>query len=124
VTLANGPKLRTPLSQQEEANAMDALDDVMNLLCEASFLNVDHVERGRGADGEVQATIFVKGLPPSQESPLLQGLRKAVASTLQSMRGGDPCVKSAKIVGDVVNVHVEGAPIVSVRLAGASTRLQ
>lgn len=124
VTLANGPKLRTPLSQQEETNAMDALDDVMNLLCEASFLNVDHVEKGRGADSEVQATIFVKGLPPSRESPLLHGLQKAVASTLQSIRGGDPCIESAKILGDAVQVQVEGSPTVSLRLAGASTRLQ
>jgi len=119
VTLANGPKLITPMTEQEEAHVEETLDRIVDLVCEASFLGIDDVKRGKGANGEVQATVFVNGLPPSHQAPLLKGLQKAVASSLQAMRDDEPIIDSASIVGEEVQVLVEGSRTVSIRLEAA-----
>lgn len=118
VTLTNGPKLSFPKTEQEKADAaMDALDHVMDLISEASFLSIDDIHRQHGVDGEALATIFVKGLPPPGSIRVLAGLQKAVASSL----GDQPRIDSACIVGDTVMVKVEGgSQTVSIRLAAAA----
>jgi len=96
---------------------MDALDHVMDLVSEASFLSIDEIHRQHGDDGEALATIFVKGLPPPGSIRVLAGLQKAVASSL----GDQPRIDSACIVGDAVMVKVEeGSQTVSIRLAAAA----
>lgn len=117
VTLANGPKLITPPSEQE------VLDYVIDQVCEASFLSVDHVEKG-SADDKVGATIFINGLPPSCQAPLLQALQKAVCSALEALRDDKKSIESARAEGDLVQVQMEGSQMVSIRLAPASPSFQ
>lgn len=118
VTLTNGPKLVTPMTV-EEADARDALDHVIDLIREASFFSIGDVKRGRNADGEVQATIFVNGLPPSDQDTLLKGLQKAVASSLEAMRSDEASIDSANIEGEVMKVRIEGSQTVSIRFEAA-----
>lgn len=124
VTLVKGPKLTTPMSQEERSNALAALDYVMELLGEASFLSIDHVKKECCAAGEATATIFVNGLSPSHEAPLVQGLQKTIASALKARRGDESSIDSVAILGDVVQVEVEGSQTVSIRLAAATQSLQ
>jgi len=119
VTLSNGPKLTTPPTEQEELDALDALDYVIDLICEASFLSIDRVKREHCVAGEVHATALVNGLPQAQQAPLLQGLQKAVASTLQALRDEEPSIQFAGMHGDKVKVDVEGSQTVFIRLAAA-----
>jgi hypothetical protein len=124
VTRSNGPKLITPPSEQEESAALDALDYVIDLICEASFLSIDRVKREHCVAGEVHAIALVKNLPPAHQAPLLQGLQKAVASALHALRDDEPSIKSAGVCGDTVKVHVEGPQTVFIRLAAASPYFQ
>lgn len=127
VTLVDGPKLTVPLSKEEqEARAMQTLDNILDLISETSFLSINDVRKGHGNDGEVQALIFVNGLPPAPkvQTTILKGLRQAVASSLESMTDIEPSIKNASIVGDVVQVQVEDSQKVSLRLAAATSCFQ
>jgi uncharacterized ubiquitin-like protein YukD len=119
LTLTNGPTLTTPASKQEECDALDIVDYLVDLLCGASFLNMSRVEKECNVAGKVNTTLFINGLPPVNQKPLLQGLQKAVASTLNTMRDDEPSIDFAKLVGDTVKVQVDGTHTVSMKLAAA-----
>lgn len=121
VTLTNGPKLTTPATLQE---SMDALDFVIDLICEASFLCIDRVEKGRCVAGEASATLLISGLPPSNHAPLLKAGSAAAAAALEAMRGDEPSIESASLDGDTVRVKVEGLHIINIRLAATPPRFQ
>jgi len=115
--------LQVGQEQEEELVALSALEYVVDLLCVASFLSIDRVEKKCCVVGQVHATVFVKGLPASQAS-LLQNLQKAMASSLEAMREEEPSIHSAKVVKDVLEVEVEGSQTVCIRLAAAAPNLQ
>jgi hypothetical protein len=82
----------------------NVLDIAVKALAETSFLNISSVEKGGcGPRGESVATIFVKGLPTSEESPVLESLRHAV---VKSLVAGD--VTSANVVDDFIRVQIQG----------------
>mmetsp|Transcript_61769 Transcript_61769/g.95886 ORF Transcript_61769/g.95886 Transcript_61769/m.95886 type:complete len:424 (-) Transcript_61769:19-1290(-) len=83
----------------------NVLDIAVKALAETSFLNISSVEKGGcGPCGESVATIFVKGLPSSEESPVLESLRNAVVKSL--VVAGD--VNSASVVDDFIRVQIQG----------------
>jgi uncharacterized ubiquitin-like protein YukD len=124
VTLTNGPKLVTPVTQEEKAYAQETLNLLIDRISEASFLSINNIQMGHGTNAEVQATIFVNGLPPSCEAPLLKGLQKAVSSSLEAMSSDELAIESAKVVGEVVEVQVKGSQTVSIRLEAAPVCFQ
>jgi len=82
----------------------NVLDIAVKALAETSFLNISSVEKGGcGPRGESVATIFVKGLPSSEESPVLESLRHAV---VKSLVAGD--VNSASVAEDFIRVQIQG----------------
>merc|ERR1719409_1247552 len=111
------------MTKQEEADAMDTLDHAIDLICDSSFLSIGDVRRGRGADGEVQATIFVNGLPPANQAMLLKGLQNAVASTLDVLQSDDSSIDCVHVEDDLVKVMVEGSRPVSIRLEAVASAL-
>jgi len=83
----------------------NVLDIAVKALAETSFLNISSVEKGGcGPCGESVATIFVKGLPASEESPVLESLRHAVVKSL--VVAGD--VNGANVVDDFIRVQIQG----------------
>lgn len=117
VTLVDGPKLSAP-------PAISIFDQVVNLLSEGSFLNIHSVEKAKNAGGEAVAVVYVKGLPPSRQAPLLQALQKAAVFGLESVLSAGLGMCSVAAAGDAVEVRVEGSQPVCIRLAAAPSSVQ
>lgn len=120
VTLVNGPKLILPQEIQEQQDA-SAFEQVVDLLFQGSFLNIERVDKEKGAGGESVALVYINGLPPSFQPSFLQGLQKAVVFGLESLLATSFGMCSVATAGDAVEVRVEGAKPICIHLAAAPT---
>jgi hypothetical protein len=87
----------------------NVIDIAIKALAETSFLNVSFVEKGGcGPRGESVATVFVKGLPTSEESPVLESLRHAVVKSLVAGVAGTCNINNASVADDLIRVQIQG----------------
>jgi len=88
------------------------IDLVIDALIETAFLNVDFIRKEeKSVDGAACATVFVKGLPPSGNGPMLASLQKAIAAGLKPIAERDPRIEDVSFESDLVRVQVEGEAV-------------
>jgi uncharacterized ubiquitin-like protein YukD len=98
------------------------VDIAIKALAETSFLNISFVEKGGcGPRGESVATIFVKGLPTSEESPVLDSLRHAVVKSLVAGVAGTSNISNATVDDDLIRVQIQGQ-IACLQLVAADSK--
>merc|ERR1719428_1650250 len=137
--VANDPPI-TPMSETSEgqeyldlhntisgrsfnSKVAQALNDIVDVVTEKSFLNVAQVVKG-GSVGkgtaitgttDAQIVFFLKGLPPCDHSKWLPALLRAVAGVLTEHLNNDHSVEGIETTKDSVHMKVKGCVEVDLR---------
>jgi hypothetical protein len=120
--LENGCVTLAPSSLVKAARLLDAVLEA------ATFLNIRRVERqqaevktqSHGQDDActMKVTLFLEGLPPTQQGRWLPGLLKSVAAGLQERLADTPGIQSVGVADDLVQVLAKDtASAVELRLS-------
>lgn len=108
-----------------DSKTSQALSSIVDSISELVFLNVDHIVKG-GSVGKGTATpgasdaevvFFLKGMPVTGQETWLPPLLRAVSGVLSSGLAADHGVEQMQIVGDSLQMMVQGIITVAVRFS-------
>jgi len=120
--------LHTKISGRSfNSKVAQTLNDVVDLVSDITFLNIDHVVKG-GSVGkatsivdvtDAQVVFFLKGVPPALQEKWLPPLLKAVAGALGESLSTTDGVDGLRIVGDCLRMRAKGLVDIELRFSPA-----